>query len=914
MKELISAIRGGAAVVTVNARLASYVTASFGASMKEVGRGGWPTPRVVPFSAWLGELYALADSDRPALSEARRAALWRKIVSRDFPDLSDDEVKRPGPGPGAFSRAAASSYALMVEYGVPFESHIYLTDESRALKRWSVEYDSELTRLGFTDPSALGRQAAALIKDGSVEAPERVVFAGFDEASTTLEIVIDALESVGTHLSFWPRTPHRPGEAVDVPTPAREISIRVFDDELNEVRQAARWARTVSAPGVTVGFVVPDLARYRCTIEREFAAELDPASALPWKLSPRVFNISLAPMLTEEPLVSAALSVISTDERPVPTDSLWRLLASPYIGGTSGEYLAIASIDASLKRDNRLTVSVAGFLRRAKDVPVLEEFSKRLVKWLRSMRGGALLPSRWAASFDKLLKGLGWPGQATLSSREFQAASAWKELLDTLSTFDDMLGELTRAEAASHLSALAQATPHQAETKSTPIQVLGLLESSGMEFDHLWIMGAHEDSFPEKASPDPFIPFGLQRRFKLPGATSERCLEFARVTSARLVASTTGELVVSSPAVVDSKEVRVSPIYGHMPKVGADDFVPTRRDSRFARTVQRAARLEDRPPGGGGGEEVAVTEEERRLTGRSTSVLKDQSACPFRAFAVHRLGAASVATPEPGLTLMDRGTIVHAALGVFWKEAGGFARLLELSEGGELAASVAAAVETALRETAKVESGRFFDLEKGRVARLVRRWLEEVEMERAPFTVKEVEAERTITVGGLDMGLRIDRIDTIGDGGEVLIDYKTGRCSRDDWLGPRPRDPQMPLYAVSGVFDAVAFGRLSLKGTRFEGTARTDALPGVKPFSDDRWTEKIEGAANWDEFMEKLKETTDALGVAFMRGSAEVDPLGFGTRDTACMYCEVKPLCRVFEVGGAGGEAGASGAGGEEDE
>ena len=52
------------------------------------------------------------------------------------------------------------------------------------------------------------------------------------------------------------------------------------------------------------------------------------------------------------------------------------------------------------------------------------------------------------------------------------------------------------------------------------------------------------------------------------------------------------------------------------------------------------------------------------------AVLADQSRCPFRAAAVHRLSAESLATPVPGMDPRIRGTWVHAALRRLWAHWG----------------------------------------------------------------------------------------------------------------------------------------------------------------------------------------------------------------------------------------------------
>ena len=51
-----------------------------------------------------------------------------------------------------------------------------------------------------------------------------------------------------------------------------------------------------------------------------------------------------------------------------------------------------------------------------------------------------------------------------------------------------------------------------------------------------------------------------------------------------------------------------------------------------------------------------------------TSILKNQSDCPFRAFAIHRLYSGCIDEPEAGMTAMERGNIVHKVMEFFWEK------------------------------------------------------------------------------------------------------------------------------------------------------------------------------------------------------------------------------------------------------
>jgi hypothetical protein len=56
----------------------------------------------------------------------------------------------------------------------------------------------------------------------------------------------------------------------------------------------------------------------------------------------------------------------------------------------------------------------------------------------------------------------------------------------------------------------------QPEAPEVPIQILGVLESGGLEFDHLWVMGLTDDAWPLPARPNPFMPVRLQRAAGIP--------------------------------------------------------------------------------------------------------------------------------------------------------------------------------------------------------------------------------------------------------------------------------------------------------------------------------------------------------------------------------------------------------------
>jgi RecB family exonuclease len=158
---------------------------------------------------------------------------------------------------------------------------------------------------------------------------------------------------------------------------------------------------------------------------------------------------------------------------------------------------------------------------------------------------------------------------------------------------------------------------------------------------------------------------------------------------------------------------------------------------------------------------------------------------------------------------------------------------------------------------------------------------------RVPFEVRLSEKEfEDVRVGPLRLNVRMDRVDEVA-GGEVLIDYKTGAASPNDWLTEKPDAPQLPLYAILSEADrlkGVAFGLVRAgEGRGLKGYASEEGLlPGKLP--------KMKEAATFDAQVERWKEVLVALAEEFYAGDARVLPKNY---PKTCEYCGQRVLCRL---------------------
>ncbi len=274
-------------------------------------------------------------------------------------------------------------------------------------------------------------------------------------------------------------------------------------------------------------------------------------------------------------------------------------------------------------------------------------------------------------------------------------------------------------------------------------------------------------------------------------------------------------------------------------------------------------------------------------------LIQDQAACPFRAFAAHRLGATVLEQPHEGLDARERGNVLHAVVASLWGSLRSSERLAALTD-EELDHEVAQAVDLGLtrwrtrRESVFKE--RFLALERERLQSLLREWLA-LERQRAPFEVLAVEAARSVEVGGVRLELRLDRADRLDGGGDLLLDYKTGKAQTGSWFDSRPDEPQLPLYvlAAEGRPAGLAFARLARGDCVFEGLAeRDDIAPGIEAFAGAKGR-----TGEWTSQLDAWRQTLDALGEQFRSGVVTVDPKRYpGT----CDLCHLGALCRVKEL------------------
>lgn len=826
-------------LVTANSRLSRQLRQNYDAERRRQGLRVWESPDILPRGAWLERMWQEGAYRDPAgtpvlLSALQEEALWEQAILAS--DAEPDSLRALLDLPATVSTAAQAWNLVHAWEAYCDPAEFQGLPDPAPFLGWMQTVERKLRENGWITGAQLPRALVDRIQDSGP-----LFHAGFDELTPADRRLFEACGA-----QTWPVAP-----GSREPRQYR-VGLR---DSVEELTHAAAWARRKleAEPDARIGVIVRGLAGLSTAAERIFDDTFHPSLDFSSRASSAAFHISAGASSAEIPMIATALLLLGI-RSGLQVGEAGMLLRSPFIGIKKTQ---AARLYAGLRRQGSEKISF-------EIEPVRRTFPgmAKAADELRERQHA----SEWSAVFSKLLRLAGWPGDRPLNPEEHQAVEHWKDLLSDLAALDIMLPRMTYSQALQRLRRIAHDRRFAPRDQGAPVQVMDMLEAAGSRFDALWIAGLHGGVWPETPRPNPFLPLALQRTAGMPHSSAERELAYARRVTARLLASAP-EVICSYPLNSGEEILRVSPLIESLPAIAASDTVfenPLRRI--FAAWVpleqQSLGQAPPLPPG--------------TLQRGGMGVLANQAACPFKAFAMYRLGAREYDAPDIGISPSERGSVAHEALEYFWRDIGSQRELLarstdELTEA--INRSVSAALDSRLSRRDKNASlVRSRGLEQIRLESLLREWLQQ-ERRRPEFTVVERETSRKVEAGGVELEVKADRIDQLTDGTHVVLDYKTSeQLSTKAWDGDRPDAPQLPLYAVKS-------------GREVSGVYFAKLVPGKTALLGYGGGELVWRMKDWTRVV-------DDLGAGFARGDATVDPK-YGLK--TCELCHLQPLCRIAE-------------------
>ncbi|MEZ5573166.1 MAG: PD-(D/E)XK nuclease family protein [Halioglobus sp.] len=877
ISSLEALIEEGFILLTPNQRLARRIKAQWDAQRLAAGAKVWKPLPVHAVEDWLLQQWDVAASKQlvaqvTPLGYAQILEVWRQVITTHSDDNADYHLLRTE----SIAEIADHARELLLRWQVDtrlskVQQLFHFERDCGTFMQWLKMFAQRLEAAELCTPTDCLVQLANVT--GLVPV-SRVALVEFDQIAPLVRAALSAvtlqwLEVVPTHTH---------GERL----------LHTFSSKRAELQALASWVvcQHRVSPTTTIGIVLSngnsDRASLEYLLRREFDCLGENYNSLP-------VNFSSGVALLHVPLVRDAFAALATGLEEITVSAVVHLLHSRFLISADTQHVVTQSFVKALYSHGRERLSVSTVCDLAGEASMRSAIDFVLHRQLRAMsrmltRRRKALPSAWVAQFNEILSLWGWSGEDSLDSLEYQQLDLWLRTLDEFSALDAVCRPMDFAQALALLRDCCARQVFQPQTADSPIQVLGPLEAAGLSFDHLWVCGMQATTWPSAAQPNPFIPVAIQTQFAMPHANSERELAF----SSGLIdqyARKSGTLHASYCRQLDGIPELPSALITEFklqviaePTAVAMQWISSSREAALVAIEDRQA-----PP---------LQREDGNLHAGGSSLLEHQSQCPFRAFATHRLQLSPLPDFYTGLSAAERGALLHAVLAAIWEQLGDSATLLKLTASQQEQA-VVAAIDFAIKDLTTRQLGRqgkaFWSLEKERLARLLHEWLA-VKRLREPFTVIATESELELQLATLKIRLRADRIDQLGDSSHMVIDYKSGATNIRDWLGERPANPQLPLYALAqqDTVSVLAFAQVRARQCRYTGLGSVVAAAGISTeIALSQKTGSVD--QDWKNLKKSWRRILEGLANEFIVGEARVDP----HTPSVCTACGLQALCRI---------------------
>ncbi|UAN00182.1 PD-(D/E)XK nuclease family protein [Achromobacter mucicolens] len=855
-------------VLTVNNRLSRRLTLELAGLLRQE-RQVSELPRILPLSAWLAEsaneLAFESNEDVPAyrLDSFATQLVWTEAIRLE-------EAERVLLDASQAARLSMDADLLMDEWALQVPSGAD-TDEYRGFARWRERYRHTLAGIDAEDANqGYGRVLRAL-EAGRLATPRQLVLAGFTDISPRFQRLLHAFEAQGSRVAQWRDTQR-------VAAVAQRFEAA---DQGAEWRAAADWAasRLKADPAGRYAIVSPQLEAESPFARRVLSQALAGRDGAP----AFAFNVAVGRPLDEWPMARAALAWLRAlaecaQGKGCGVGVLGAALLAGHCAGDVRDRARLAAIDARWRRQGQLHVAPQAWRKLLADLPALAQAWNHATEiWTQGGRQATC--DVWMLRMKAALTALGFPGEAPLDSVGYQVMGALGDALGSFSALAPAAGRLGGVAAVNLLESVARSSSFQPQRDPLArLDVLGLLEAEGGYWDGVWLLGLTDDVLPASPKPNPLLPLAVLRQARAPRATPEREREWAEGMFAALCRCAP-DITVSHAHMDGERELRPSPLIAAL---SLTDWTPA---LTAAQAVLPQESLDDSqgPPLAAG-----------NRGGGGLDVLDTQARNPLWAFVRHRLGGRELAPYADAATVNVRGQFLHKALEVVWGMMPDQDALHEQLAAGRLPALLEQAVAQAADEELKEYAPALRALECQRAQAVLASWLD-LEAQRLPFAVAQVEKNHQWQRGALNLKLRLDRIDRLPDGRNVIVDYKTGVAAakpEPDWSRSRPVNVQLPFYAsvladaAGGEAAGLVLAQIHARQVAAQGLADEDlGMPGVTLASESKYFDGL----SWPEIRQRWRVAIESLADEYVAGYAA----NVAYRRDDLKYCDALPFLRL---------------------
>ena len=663
------------------------------------------------------------------------------------------------------------------------------------------------------------------------------------------------------------------------------IESRVFLNEEHESMQIVEWCKTQIENNKKILIVTPQLDqiidRLTSMLDKTFHPETFTPSLSQEK---RIYQFSLNTPLFHLSMVYLNLKLIELAARGTSKINEIKNILS-HSGWSDGKELCQRyKLINHLERKRRGSISTKDLIEMSElieglnnETPFLKIHLNHIHashhKW-RTKRS----PSEWIKTFDEYLKNIQSSLLAPKDSFEESIYEAWSKTNETISSLDNLMGEISIQEMLDIFQYYLKKTTHQHKHQGNfKIDILGFHETTYENYDATWIMNLNEHHWPSPHQYNPFIPIKIQHDRHI-NTHEKRHLNASKILDK--FTHTSPFVTLSYAKKMGEEEIFPSPtLHDFISSKLLEDINFKFKKNEF--NHEFIEYIED---------STSTNIKVQQTVKSGIKLLEAQSICPAWAFYEFRLGARKIEEEdEENLTTRLRGNLFHKTLEQFWTENNSASLVRALNE-----KELAKKIQSITHKNIAIEKKKyprilpeFFNIEEIRLISYLEKWIQH-ELKRGDFEVKETEKNIPIHLGCLNFNIKIDRIDEVNQK-NIVIDYKSGATKTiNEWFLNAYGELQMPFYALfasNKPIDAIAIGIINSPKPQWIGIGRDRGLlQGIKDAAAIDYQ-------SWDDLIGFWKYRIDEAVKSYESGNAAIK----FTREKDMAYCHVKPILRLPE-------------------
>ena len=551
-----------------------------------------------------------------------------------------------------------------------------------------------------------------------------------------------------------------------------DYQLYVFSSFEDEIREAFRWAEALSLKR-------PD-SRIAIVVDKQ---DIEYATIIGKHMKMSFYSLAAQEKICKQSMVRLPLELLKLDYI-FTWEHLSFLLTNRNLFGASEEFCNRSSFDAEFRSSGIYQMSLKDLLSNNKlsqSCPLFIKFLQRFNLFTKQRQGEKNF-TLWVRIVNDFLQDIDWLGDRANSWLQDKVFQSWSSVCDSLCSLDALCtGEISFQEFSYHLSRKLEVIEMRYALESSNVFVLDPDQVSPVQPTHLWLIGMSGGKPRLKNKISNFLPLDPQIKAMVSGIDSRVDFQLRQKLFDSFLINKE-EIIISYSAYTKGIKNLKSSLLDSDPLIRkGDEKVKTQKILTSPVDYENLY--------------GARFKKDNQSCG-SVSFFADQAACPFKGYAIHRLGSKAIEEPNPGISKKLQGILIHEVLANLWANISSLENL-KTKNTDELAHMILTSIENVFEKTENLVNCEvpIVDIEKNRIKKLVLNWLE-FEKKGENFKVVGIEKKVRGRIFNTMVSCRIDRLDRLSNGSLRVIDYKTGLFTKGDLEPPRINAPQLYLYSM----------------------------------------------------------------------------------------------------------------------